>query len=230
MVSVQSTSLGPFMTDKSDVANAEPYGRRWQKLFSWMISNRGLLYLVTRYGSTRYRGLAFEGNYRRGRWDLAAEGADPDLVYLVRRHAGGGRVLELGCGTGRLAGSIPPDTWTTFTGMDLAPSAISRAQARALPRATFVEADFEKELPSGPFDLIISNESLYYVASNRLPGFVESLERGLAPEGKLLVTLADPQRFQGLIRLLMQRFHLVERGPLVGNHQEYLVLQREVHS
>ncbi len=92
----------------------------------------------------------------------------PGLVDLVRRHTGGGRVLELGCGTGRLAASIPPDTWTTFTGVDLSPSAVSGAQARALPRATFVEADFEREFPNGPFDLIISEESLYYVATSRL--------------------------------------------------------------
>jgi SAM-dependent methyltransferase len=152
------------------------------------------------------------------------------LVDLIRRHAGGGRVLDLGCGTGRLAASIPPDTWTTFTGVDLSPCAISRARARTLPRATFVEADFEKEFPNGPFDLIISEESLYYVATNRLPDFVERLEQRLAPEGKLLVTVADPRRFQGLIRLLMQHFHLVEQGPLSGDRREYLVLQREVHS
>ena len=218
------------MTDKINVVNAEPYGRRWQKLLGWLASNRGLLYLITRYGSTRYRGLAFEGNYRRGRWDLAASGTDPGLVDLVYKYAGGGRVLELGCGTGRLAASIPPDTWTTFTGMDLASSAISRAQAHALPRATFVEADFEKGFPNGQFDLIISEESLYYIATNRLPSFVDRLEQGLAPGGKLLVTVADPRRFRGLIRLLMQRFHLVEQGPLSGDGREYLVLQREVHS
>jgi len=218
------------MTDKSNVASAEPYGRRWQKLLGWLVSSRGLIYLVTRYGPTRYRGLAFESTYRRGRWDLAAEGTVPGLVDLVRRHAGSGRVLELGCGTGRLAASIPPDTWTDFTGMDLATSAINRARARALPRATFVEADFEKELPNGPFDLIISDESLYYVATNRRSDFVARLEQRLAPDGALLVTVANPRRCQGLIRMLVQRLHLVERGPLNGSLQEYLVLQSEVHS
>jgi glycosyltransferase involved in cell wall biosynthesis/SAM-dependent methyltransferase len=122
----------------------------------------------------------------RGRlWDPSNRGyarmtaeRDARLVTLLRRSlpAEGGRVLDLGCGTGELAGAaqaagIPTD----WTGADLRPEAVARAAA-SHPWAHFVEASGDA-LPfdTGAFDVVVAS-TLF----SSLP--TAALERDVAAE------------------------------------------------
>lgn len=76
------------------------------------------------------------------------------------------RILDLGCGTGRLAVSMQ-QRWpqASIVGVDFAPEMLRRARCQA-PRANFYEGDlceFLRLQPDGAYDLVISNASLQWV-------------------------------------------------------------------
>ena len=73
--------------------------------------------------------------------------------------------LELGCGNGEFARHIAP-LCAAYTGIDAVGSALDAAR-RAVPEGRFEQAYLPCELPSGPHDLILLSEVLYFLD---LPG------------------------------------------------------------
>jgi 2-polyprenyl-3-methyl-5-hydroxy-6-metoxy-1,4-benzoquinol methylase len=79
-----------------------------------------------------------------------------------------GRVLDLGCGEGVLLQQIPATARVDYTGVDLSQVAITEATTRIRDASLerFVCGDIEKfeAVNRSPFDVIVFNEVLYYVA------------------------------------------------------------------
>jgi len=79
-----------------------------------------------------------------------------------------GRVLDLGCGEGVLLQQIPATAKVDYTGIDLSQVAITEATKRIRDASLerFVCGDIEKfeAVNRSPFDVIVFNEVLYYVA------------------------------------------------------------------
>ncbi len=77
------------------------------------------------------------------------------------------RVLELGCGNGRLAQYLAQRTGARITGLDLSPTGIAFAQSLAAqsPRQLdFVCADMARwEYPSAAFDVVLGVDALQFV-------------------------------------------------------------------
>ncbi len=104
--------------------------------------------------------------------DLTQEGMTdmPALHHLLQLLAikAGSHVLDLGCGAGVIAEYVSDQTGATVTGLDYAASAIAEAQERTKgkqPRLTFVKGDMNAlDLPAQSFDVIISLDTLYWVA------------------------------------------------------------------
>jgi SAM-dependent methyltransferase len=86
-----------------------------------------------------------------------------DYSYMKFLAGEGGRVLELGCGTGQLLNSLNP---SYGVGVDLSANMISIAQKK-YPNLEFIQGDLEeKKLISslkGPFDLIILSDTIGYL-------------------------------------------------------------------
>lgn len=122
----------------------------------------------------RYRD---EGRLRL--WDPAnrgyrrmAEDRDRDLLALLAEslpHTGG-RVLDIGCGDGRLAGAareigVGVASWT---GLDLDPTQIAAAR-ECQPWASFVEASADEiPLPAASFDVAIASTLFSSLPSREL--------------------------------------------------------------
>lgn len=113
------------------------------------------------------------------------------LVALLTPSA---RVLDLGCGDGRIAvpvlearGRIPVD----FVGLDLDPAVGPAFLAATDGEATFMEGDLfdPATLPEGPFDLILVLGNLLMVLRepSRLRAVFASLARRLKPGGAVVV-------------------------------------------
>jgi SAM-dependent methyltransferase len=82
-----------------------------------------------------------------------------DLIAGVAPHP---TVLDIGCGSGRLAQLLAPVGPARYVGVDLSGAALQRAQALGLGGCEFVHGDFETWLPTERFDVVVFNESIGY--------------------------------------------------------------------
>ncbi len=89
--------------------------------------------------SDKPRGQDYDARWAR----LAASGAavhgEADLIESLLRESGGSRVLDAGCGTGRVAVELAARGFSVV-GLDVDPTMLSAARAKA-PELRWVEAD-----------------------------------------------------------------------------------------
>lgn len=113
-----------------------------------------------------------------------------ERFYLEESRRSGGRVLELGCGSGRL--TIPiAQAGVEIIGADLSASMLARARAKAAHagvRAEFIAADMRNfELP-GKFCAILipGNSLLHLLTIEELKQCLAGIRRHLDPGGRLV--------------------------------------------
>ncbi|MGQ0642602.1 MAG: class I SAM-dependent methyltransferase, partial [Gemmatimonadaceae bacterium] len=117
----------------------------------------------------------------------------PLVPGLTARLAAGIRVLDAGCGRGRILNRLAElFPRSSFVGIDLSPSAISSATqdatARGLPNARFIAADlskFDDTAEDGAYDFITTFDAIHDQAKplNVLKG----IYRALKPDGVYLM-------------------------------------------
>ena len=136
---------------------------------------------------------ALDQEYATGAWDHFFS---PDelprhevLVALIRTAHPKPRLLDLGCGSGRLASLLDPAAFAGYLGVDISAEGLRRARAlaRPAPLDKFEQHDFETWVPGhGQFNLITFNECLGYA-----PDPLRTARRFAAllpPDGTLLVS------------------------------------------
>jgi ubiquinone/menaquinone biosynthesis C-methylase UbiE len=119
---------------------------------------------------------------------------DDDFFLSVVDAAPGARVLDLGCGTGRLALAIAA-TGRAVTGVD--PAAASLAAARAKPGAdqvTWIEGT-SAVLADAAFDVAVmtSHVAQFLVTDEEWGQVLADLRRALVPGGLLTFDTRDPR-------------------------------------
>jgi trans-aconitate 2-methyltransferase len=108
-----------------------------------------------------------------------------DLLDLVEP-CPGGRVVDLGCGTGELTRSLHERTGASTTlGVDSSPAMLERSASHAGEGLTFELGDIAEWAPSEPFDVVFSNAALHW-ADDHVELFAR-LTSALAPGGQLAV-------------------------------------------
>lgn len=117
---------------------------------------------------------ALDHEYASGAWDHFF---GPDelqrhevLVELIRAASPAPRLLDLGCGSGRLAAMLRDVPVATYLGVDVSAEGLRRARDLGLPSPFdhFEQQDFEQWQPAlGRFDVITFNECLGYAPDPR---------------------------------------------------------------
>jgi trans-aconitate methyltransferase len=138
----------------------------------------------------------FDRWYEIGRGErlLMSAGETPRYAEILRqiaarRAAQPLRILDAGCGNGRLAEWLPAAERARYLGVDFSRAAIEEARARA-PEAKFMVADLDTWRPLVPCDVIVFNEVTYYL---RAPARTMAIfARALAPHGCLIVSVFRP--------------------------------------
>jgi trans-aconitate methyltransferase len=111
------------------------------------------------------------------------------LCGLLQKYSRDGSVLDVGCDTGTLSAFLGNNR---YTGIDARMQAIETAK-RLFPHSTFICARAEDWIPGQMFNVIVFNESLYY-----LQDFVAALEkfhRCLYPGGLLAISIYKNPRW-----------------------------------
>lgn len=97
------------------------------------------------------------------------------------------KVLDLGCGIGKITEYISDETGARVTGLDFAEPAIKRAQARTKDKAdrlSFVVGTMNQlDLPTASFDAVISSDTLYFATD--LQQTLSQLKSLLNPNGQM---------------------------------------------
>jgi SAM-dependent methyltransferase len=109
---------------------------------------------------------SLDNEYRSGHWDhfFAFDELPRNLVIAGAVHHFFPRpaVLDVGCGSGRLATVFQSYPVSRYLGVDLSTEGVARARALALPGTEFIEGNYETWRPEGCFEAIIFNECIGY--------------------------------------------------------------------
>jgi SAM-dependent methyltransferase len=99
----------------------------------------------------------------------------------------GRSVLELGAANGVLAAQLAHRA-RGVVAVEGAPAAAALARERVArqPHVAVVEGLIPFDVPSGPYDVVVASEILYYLDHGAYTTTLRSFERWLAPQGRLV--------------------------------------------
>lgn len=140
---------------------------------------------------THNRDLAFLETLREGseiqNWILSRNGF-PNAAAFQQWLSGRTRVLDAGCGNGRVTALLRCNTpvETALVGIDLTAADVARENLEALPNVSVMQKDLLGDLSDlGLFDLIYCQEVLHHTADPR--GAFLNLCKQLAPRGEIAI-------------------------------------------
>ena len=134
---------------------------------------------------------AFDAEFRSGHWrlldSLDEKGRYDVIVGLIHKCHSRPRLLDAGCGSGRLAASFGPDELASYHGVDLSAEAIRRAHDFAPSGSLLEQIDLEAWTPTSHYDVIVLNEVLGYFHDPAVT--LVRLATMLTHDGALVVSL-----------------------------------------
>ena len=133
---------------------------------------------------------AMDGEYRSGAWahfhelpELPRQSVVVGYVTALHKNP---TILDLGCGSGRLAQLFQPHPFRRYLGVDLSVEGIRMARDLKLARCEFTEGNFETWRPAERFDIILFSECIGYAYD---PGaLVAAFAPFMAPDGTIVIS------------------------------------------
>jgi SAM-dependent methyltransferase len=125
-----------------------------------------------------------DGEYRSGAWahfhGLSELPRQSVIVGYVSQLHAKPAILDLGCGSGRLAQLFQPHPFRRYLGVDLSAEGVRLARSLQLRGCEFAEGNFETWRPAEKFDVIIFSECIGYAhdPGALVAGFLPWLEAG----------------------------------------------------
>ena len=107
--------------------------------------------------------------------------------FLFEHGITGGKILDAGCGVGRLSGTLIPRFFDEVQGIDIVPWAIERAKINC-PLGNFQVFDgVTIPFPDGHFDAALSWTVLQHIPPDEIEQACSELERVIRPGGNLIL-------------------------------------------
>jgi 2-polyprenyl-6-hydroxyphenyl methylase/3-demethylubiquinone-9 3-methyltransferase len=184
----------------------------------------GAHYLLTRFGGAALRKKCFDEKYLSGDWDFAGN-PDSALAVVVEKYAAGGHILILGCGSASMVGGLSPNSFQTLLGIDISPEAVKRASRQKSEAVRFEVGDISKYKCGRKYDVILFSESIYYVNPLRRKRLLKYLADNLTGQGRIIVTIAQPERYAGILKMIRRNFQVAEDRNFQDSPRRLLVFR-----
>lgn len=168
-------------------------------------------------GTSEMKQKLWDAEYSGGKWKLDKQTlADPVYEHLCR-HAAGGRVLELGCGTGNTGEELPADSYSEYVGMDVSQVAVDWARGRSersgrSAKNTYFQGDILQFEPSGMFTIVLMRESIYYIPIPKLRATLDRYARHLRQGGVFVVTLISGKSYRKIVELVESSYRVLAKA------------------
>lgn len=162
----------------------------------------------------------FDQEYASGAWahfhalpELARQAVIAAMATSLRPEPS---VLDLGCGSGRLAQLFQPYAPRRYLGVDVSTEGLRQAATLGLTGCEFVCANFETWRPREQFDVIIFAESIGYAHD---PGAIarEFLPH-VAPGGLLVISHFRGGNWEAMWRRILRHADIVESTTITNAH------------
>lgn len=155
------------------------------------------------------RGDVWDAMYGAGRWcclhGVRQVPHNSVVVGYLRHYKLGGSVLDVGCGDGALLPALRTCGYSRYVGIDVSTAAIDRIADQRDDRTSLIVGDAECARPPGRFDVVLFNESLYYL-SNPLEVLRRYSRDHAELNGILIVSLSDRSpRTRSVVREIRKR-------------------------
>jgi 2-polyprenyl-3-methyl-5-hydroxy-6-metoxy-1,4-benzoquinol methylase len=197
---------------------------RMQQVFERLMGVRGMHFIASRFGGAGLRAAAFDQKFRNGAWNFDV---DVEVGLLLERYGRNGTVLIMGCGAAAGLGEVDAKTFSSVLGVDISTEALQRASRHSAPNIKFQQCDMLKFKSSELYDLVVFSESLYYVPRFRRKSFLKKHSESLKPSGCFVVTVAQPQKFISILRMIRRNFRVVEDRGFEGSNRHLIVFRPE---
>lgn len=184
----------------------------------------GAHYLLTRFGGEAIRKKCFDEKYLSGDWNFA-DNPDSALAVVVEKYAARGHILILGCGSAAVVGGLSRDSFQTILGIDISPEAINRASRQKSEAVRFEVGDIAKYKCGRKYDVILFSESINYVGSLRRKRLLKYLAENLTGQGKIIVTIAQSERYANILKMIRQNFEVAEDSNFKDSQRRLLVFR-----
>ncbi len=148
------------------------------------------------YRPQRVTAETWDRQYRTGYWDHL-DGIDnlggQLSVFGYCQYLSPNAILDVGCGVGLLAKKLKVLQYRQYLGIDISSEAIVRANKLAADaRTSFVICDAHNFATDARFDVIVFNQSLYYMTDP--VGMIRRYAKLLAPSGRMIIAAYDAPR------------------------------------
>jgi SAM-dependent methyltransferase len=111
----------------------------------------------------------------------------------------GGKILDLGCGSGEPIAAYLINQGFQLTGVDYAPAMIELAQQR-FPDQCWLVQDMRNLVLDGPFDGVISWNGSFHLNPDEQRRFIPQISSLVAPGGRVLLTVGhEPGEVTGMV-------------------------------
>jgi len=133
---------------------------------------------------------ALDNEYRSGNWDHFFKWDELPrhlvLAGAIHHYFPDVSLLDLGCGSGRLAQLYQVYPFKRYLGADLSTEGVAKARGLGLANVEFIEANFETWKPVEKFEAIAFNECIGYASD---PGAVlAGFAPHLVPGGRFFIS------------------------------------------
>jgi SAM-dependent methyltransferase len=130
------------------------------------------------------------------------EGQVAAVEWLIERLPAGGRVLDLGCGTGTPTARRLAEAGLEVTGIDISEEMLRLAR-RNVPRATFLRLDMiDVDESLGAFDAIVGFFSVLMLSRAEIPPLLRRIRDLLVPGGFFQLAMVEEDMDEAPIAFL----------------------------